>query len=63
MVDEVTYESLQQDSDFLNNAYFFLQDMGERVSENPKDILDTFIEKRRAFDTNIFSTYSQGSNI
>ena len=37
--------------------------MGERVSSDPKDILDTFIEKRRAFDTNIFSTYSQGTDI
>jgi hypothetical protein len=63
MTNPVTYESLQQDDEFLDNAYFFLKDMGERVSEDPKDILDTFIEKRRAFDTNIFSTYSQGTDI
>ena len=63
MAEKVTYESLQEDTDFLNNAYFFLKDMGERVSSDPKDILDTFIEKRRAFDTNIFSTYSQGTDI
>lgn len=54
MQNPITYESLQQDDEFLDNAYFFLKDMGERVSEDPKDILDTFIEKRRAFDTNIF---------
>lgn len=63
MAEKVTYESLQEDTDFLNNAYFSLKDMGERVSSDPKDILDTFIEKRRAFDTNIFSTYSQGTDI
>jgi len=63
MENKITYEGLQQDNQFLDNAYWFLKDMGERVSEDPKDILDTFIEKRRAFDTNIFSTYSQGTDI
>ena len=63
MENKITYEGLQQDNQFLDNAYWFLKDMGERVSEDPKDILDTFIEKRRAFDTNIFSTYSQNKNI
>ena len=63
MASPVTYESLQEDSDFLSNAYWYLKDVGETVSQDPKDILDTFMEKRRAFDANIASTYSQGSTI
>ena len=63
MAEQATYEGLQQDDDFLDDAYWFLKDVGESVSTNPKDILDTFIEKRRAFDVNVFSTYSQGSDI
>ena len=63
MAEQVTYEGLQQDDDFIADAYWFLKDVGESVSTKPKDILDTFIEKRRAFDVNVFSTYSQGSDI
>ena len=63
MAEQVTYEGLQQDDAFIADAYWFLKDVGESVSTKPKDILDTFIEKRRAFDVNILSTYSQGSDI
>ena len=63
MADTITYENLQKDSDFLGDAYWFLQDTGQQVSKDPKDILDTFIEKRRAFDVNVGATYGQGSTI
>jgi len=63
MAEQVTYEGLQQDDAFIADAYWFLKDVGESVSTDPKDVLDTFIEKRRAFDVNVLSTYSQGSDI
>ena len=60
---KVTYESLQQDPTFLRSAYHSLRGLGENVSEDPKDIIDTFLTKRRYFDTNVLSTYNQGSDI
>ena len=63
MAEQVTYDGLQKDDAFIADAYWFLKDVGEAVSSDPKDVLDTFIEKRRAFDVNVLSTYSQGSDI
>tara|TARA_R100000995_G_scaffold44972_1_gene21165 strand:+ start:1516 stop:5217 length:3702 start_codon:yes stop_codon:yes gene_type:complete len=60
---KVTYESLQQDPTFLRSAYHSLRGLGENVSEDPKDIIDTFLTKRRYFDTNVLSTYNQGTDI
>ena len=37
--------------------------MGINVSNDRTDILDTFLTKRRYFDTNIFSTFAQGDDI
>lgn len=60
MAEQVTYEGLQQDDAFIADAYWFLKDVGESVSTNPKDVLDTFIEKRRAFDVNVFLLTAKG---
>ena len=60
---KVTYESLQQDPTFLRAAYHSLRELGENPSEDPKDIIDTFLTKRRYFDVNVLSTYNQGSDI
>ena len=60
----VTYESLQNDSDFINAAYHSLRAMGDNdVTTDPKDIIDTFLTKRRYFDVNLGSTIVQGNTI
>jgi len=61
----ITYESLQEDNDFLDSAYYALRSLGINTVDpsDPKDILDTFIEKRRYFETNLLSTINQGSII
>ena len=62
--DPVTYESLQNDSDFINAAYHSLRALGDNdVTTDPKDIIDTFLTKRRYFDVNLGSTIVQGNNI
>ena len=60
----VTYESLLNDSDFLNAAYHSLRALGDNdVTTDPKDVIDTFLTKRRYFDVNLGSTIVQGNNI
>ena len=64
MADEqTTYEGLLKDNDFLDSAYHSLRGMGENISEDPKDILDTFLTKRRYFDVNLGATVVQGNQI
>tara|TARA_R110002124_G_scaffold276080_1_gene446765 strand:- start:51 stop:3896 length:3846 start_codon:yes stop_codon:yes gene_type:complete len=60
----VTYESLQNNKNFLAAAYHSLRSLGEQdLTEDPKDIIDTFLTKRRYFDINLGSTIVQGNNI
>jgi len=60
----VTYESLQNDNDFINAAYHSLRALGENdLTTDPKDVIDTFLTKRRYFDVNLGSTIVQGNNI
>lgn len=61
--EQITYEGLLKDNDFLDSAYHSLRGMGENVSEDPKDILDTFLTKRRYFDVNLGATIVQGNQI
>ena len=65
MADEkTTYDGLLKDTNFLSTAYLSLRAMGDNdVSEDPKDILDTFLTKRRYFDVNLGSTIVQGNEI
>jgi hypothetical protein len=63
MNNKVTYNSLLQDDNFLSNAYHSLKAMGETVTNNRQEVLDKFLQKRRYFDTNISSTFTQGSKI
>ncbi len=64
MADEqTTYEGLLKDSNFLSSAYHALRGLGENISEDPKDILDTFLTKRRYFDVNLGATIVQGNQI
>ena len=62
---EVTYESLQKDNLFLDAAYHAMRDLGYNDVDpaDPKDIVDTFLENKRYFDTNLISTVTQGNNI
>ena len=59
----VTYEDLKKDSKFLNAAYSTLRGLGENVSKNPEEIVDTFLTKRRWFNANLGSTISQSNDI
>ena len=64
MADEqTTYKGLLKDNDFLDSAYHSLRGLGENISEDPKDILDTFLTKRRYFDVNLGATIVQGNQI
>ena len=65
MADEkTTYDGLLKDTNFLSTAYLSLRAMGDNdVSEDPKDILDTFLTKRRYFDVNLGATVVQGNEI
>ena len=61
---KITYESLQEDPDFLDAAFHSMRAMGYNIDpENPKEIVDKFIENRRYFDVNLISTISQGNTI
>ena len=60
---QITYESLQEDPDFLDSAYHSLRGLGQNVSEDPKDIIDSFLTMRRYFDVNLGSTLIQGKKI
>ena len=62
--EQTTYEGLLKDRNFLSSAYHSLRAMGDNdVSEDPKDILDTFLTKRRYFDVNLGATIVQGNEI
>ena len=60
---KVTYDSLLKDDEFLNSAYWSLKDLGGDPTNNRKEILDSFLNKMRWFETNIFSTYNTGEDI
>ena len=60
---QITYESLQEDPDFLDSAFHSLRGLGQNVSEDPKDIIDSFLTMRRYFDVNLGSTLIQGKKI
>ena len=60
----ITYEGLQKDSDFLSSAYHSLRALGENPSPtNPKEIVDTFLTKRRWFNANLGATVNQSRTI
>ena len=59
----VTYEDLKKDSKFLNAAYSTLRGLGENVSKNPEEIVDTFLTKRRWFNANLGATIGQADDI
>ena len=61
--EQITYESLQEDQNFLNSAFHSLRGLGQNVSEDPKDIIDSFLNMRRYFDVNLGSTLIQGKKI
>jgi hypothetical protein len=63
MVQQVTYESLLRDDQFLNDAYKSLRGMGYEVSNIRGDVLKKFLQNRRYFETNLASTITQGDNI
>ena len=63
MTKQITYESLLKDDKFLNDAANALEGMGETITNNRKEVLDKFLQKRRYFDTNISSTFTQGTKI
>ena len=63
MAKKVTYESLLEDKMFVSSAYNALRGLGEPVSEDATDILDTFLSKRRYFETNVAATVVQGGDI
>ena len=62
---KITYDSLQEDDLFLSAAYHSMRDLGYNDVDpaNPKDILDTFIENKRYFDTNLIYTIAEGNDI
>ena len=59
----ITYKALKKDSKFLNAAYSTLRGLGENVSREPEEIVDTFLTKRRWFNANLGSTISQSNDI
>ncbi len=50
---ETTYEGLKNDSNFLSSAYHSLRGLGVNVSEEPEDIIDTFLQRRRYWRANL----------
>ncbi len=61
---EITYESLQEDPDFLDVAFHSMRAMGYNPDPgDPQGILDQFLENKRYFDVNLVSTLSQGNKI
>ena len=61
---EITYESLQEDPDFLDAAFHSMRAMGYNPDPgDPQGILDQFLENKRYFDVNLVSTLSQGNKI
>lgn len=62
MTTQTRQDILHNDS-ILKDMYHSLQAQGVNVSTDRKTILDTFLTRRRYFDTNIFSTFAQGDDI
>ena len=60
---KITYDGLLENKDFIDSTYHVLQGLGENVAYDPKNILDTFLTKKRYFDTNILSTYNTGQDM
>ena len=58
-----TYENLKTNPLFLNAAYHTLRGLGENTSKDPEEIVDTFLTKRRWFDTNLGATIGQADDI
>lgn len=53
----LTYDSALQDQNLIGSMYYALQGLGEKnIPYDPKTILDTFLTKKRYFETNIMST-------
>ena len=59
----ISYEGLQKDPDFISSAYHTLRALGENPSTDPKEIVDTFLTKRRWFNANLGATAQQSSTI
>jgi hypothetical protein len=62
-VEDIPYDQFLKDDLWLDAAYHSLRDLGEDVSEDPKDILDTFLTKSRYIDTNLYSAGSTASKV
>jgi len=58
-----TYEGLLENQNFIDSTYYVLQGLGEDVAYDPKEILDTFLTKKRYFDTNVLSTFNIGEDM
>ena len=59
-----TYEGLLQDQDVIDSMYYSLESLGEPVAYGDnKEILDTFLTKKRYFDTNLLSTIGVASDV
>jgi uncharacterized protein YigA (DUF484 family) len=59
-----TYEGLLQDQDVIDSMYYSLESLGEPVAYGDnKLILDTFLTKKRYFDTNLLSTIGVASDV
>ena len=60
----ITYDSLLKDVDFLESAYRSLRALGvDDVNIEPKDILDSFLTNKRYFDINLGSAISRYNSI
>jgi hypothetical protein len=62
-VEKIPYDQFLKDDLWLDAAYNSLRDLGEDVSEDPKDILDTFLTKSRYIDTNLYSAYNTANKV
>lgn len=61
---KVTYEESLSNKPLIDSMYYVLQDLGEKdIAYDPKTIMDTFLTKKRYFDTNLLSTINTGSDI
>ena len=61
---EVTYEQSLSNKPLIDSMYYVLQDLGEKdIAYDPKTIMDTFLTKKRYFDTNLLSTINVGGDV
>jgi len=54
--EKISYNDMLKNSNAISAMYYALQDMGETVSEDPKQILDTFLTRQRYINVNELST-------